>query len=1335
MKTIPLSLLCFALLCVHPASAQNFWQQTNGPFGGNVSSLAVAPNGSVFLGSNGGGVFRSTDGGQSWIQMGLANIDVRVLAINANGTVFAGAYVGGVYRSTDNGRSWTQTGLMYDGVRSLAIAPNGDIYAGAYADVFGVSESVLRSTDNGATWSVTGLTVEWNDIMTLAVNSKGNIFAGAVSGLFDYTGGVYRSLDSGKTWTPVTLGLTSVPAYAIATSPGGDLYAGTNAGVFRSSNNGGNWTKTASTVTDAGTLAINANGDVFAGNGSGIFRSTNSGATWTRMNVGLTSTDVNALALGSTAQVFAGTGNSVFRSSDNGGSWTQTNNGFVGTRIQCLGSLSNGKLIAGTNIGVFFSPDNGDHWASYNFGLTSTDVRSIVVSTNGSILVGTTDGVSRSPDTLYNWIPSGLSSHTVQTLAVNSSGDIFAGTDSGMFRSTDNGGKWTPAGPAGKEVSVVAIQSGGYGYAGLRIGVYRSTDNGANWYPSGLTNVVVQTLAFTSSGWVLAGTQDGVYRSQNNGTSWQPMNPLPSVANALVVNATGQVFAGTESDGVFQSTDEGGTWNSLTTGLLNSSTLSLAADPIGFLFAGSGGSGVFKSVQSTLAVVTQPATSVDAISATLNGIVNPSGMSTTAYFESGTSSTLSTVTTTKPKSIGSGVVAISVSDSLRGLSPSTTYYFRIVSENSAGTKKGQILSFATSSKPPTVTTNGVSSVTVNSATLNGTVNPNGATTTAYFKWGTTANLATSDSTSVQNKGSGLNDQAVTASISGLTSNTPYYFQIVAQNSAGSQKGSIESFTTHVAAPGAVALSSPQSGAMNQLLTPTLSWSAVATATIYHLQVSANSSFTPPLVVDDSTLTLTSRQIGPLLFNTIYYWRVSASNSGGTGQFSNFASLMTLPSAPANIAARTTLNFPARTKRADYGAADYRIVGLPGASNLSIGSIVTGNHSEDWEVYWDNGTANDYLQQYDGGAAFQFSVGRAFWVLSKSAINIDRSVAAAPLSSAYEADVPLHPGWNLITNPFGSSIPWSRIQAANGNLTTPIYSFFGSFAPSTSFDPCVGYYFFNGSPATTLSSIKVPYQAIYADLVDVPVGMRAGWVASVQLSASGVVDCSTRFGMSDAAERGLDQFDVHKPRAIGSLPSIAFERPQWDPEFTSFAADIRSPIGDLEKWEIDVRSERGSETSLTFRGIKSIPSQFEVYLVDKERTHSADLRKDSVYIFTATGDHAELCILVGRKDLVIKQAAEVIPTELSLSQNYPNPFNPVTSVVVSLPTVSVIRLAVFNILGQSVRVLFAGSLEPGQHRFSWDAKDERALSVPSGVYYCRLDVSNARSLTSKMILIK
>ena len=1328
--------LCVSLLSIHHARAQNFWQQTNGPYGGGVSSLAIAPNGSVFAGSNGRGVFRTTDGGESWIQVGLTDTYVSVLAISSSGTVFAGANAGGVFRSTDNGRSWTQTGLANYGGQSLAVSPNGDIYAGAYADVLGVSESVLRSTDDGATWTVTGLTVEWEVIRTLAVNSSGHIFAGAYSGLFESSGGLYRSVDNGKSWFPVTTGLTGLPVHAIAVSPNGDLFSGTTSGVFRSTNNGGNWTKIGSTNVHAGALAVNMNGDVFAGNGSGIFRSTNSGVSWTQMNVGLTSTDVTALAVSLTGQAFAGTGSSMFRSTDNGGSWALIVNGFISSRIQCLGITSSGQLIAGTNTGLFRSPDNGGTWIAGGTGLTDHDVRSIVISNKGIIYVGTADGVSRSPDSTFNWVASGLSSFPIYSLAANSSGHVFAGTDSGVFRSTDTGGSWAHVGLAGKAVSAIAIQSGGDVYAGVSTGAFRSSDNGANWTQTGLTNTAVQSLAFSTSGHALAGTSSGVFRSTNNGGNWTLTGLTDTHVGALAINSSGQFFAGTTSGGVFQSPDDGATWSSVPSGLLNQSVLSLAVSPAGFLFAGSSANGVFKSVQSTLEIVTQPATTVGTTSATLNGMVNPSGLTTTAFFEYGTSSTLSIVTTTPSRSIGSGVVDVVISEDLAGLSPSTMYYFRLASQNSAGTRKGAILSFSTSSKLPAATTSIASLVTVSSATLSGSVNPNGASTTAYFKWGTTANLATFNTTSSQSVGSGLTDQTITAPLTNLTSNTRYYFRIFAQNSAGSQEGSIASFATLVATPGVVSLSTPSAGSTNQLITPTLSWQAVAGATNYHLQVSINSGFTPPLLLEDSTLTLTSKQIGPLLFNTVHYWRVSASNGSGTGAFSASASFTTLPAAPATITATTSVSFPTKAKRADYGAADYRILGLPGASNLSVGSIVTGNPAEDWAAYWDNGNASDYMVPYDGGATFQFSAGRAFWILSKSNVSIDRSVSAAPLNAAYEAEIPLHPGWNLITNPFSLSIPWSRVQAANNIPSTPIYSFNGSFASSTTFDPYAGYYIFNGSPATTLTTLKVPYQAIYADMVDAPMPEAKGWRVSVQLAAGEFIDRCMKFGVSATASRELDEFDVHKPRAIGSLPEISFERPQWDPEFTTFATDIRPSATDLEQWDLVIKTERETRTVLTFSGVGSIPLLYDVVLIDRERQQSIDLRRDSVYVRTAIGDRSELSVVVGRRDLVLRRAAEIVPTETKLSQNYPNPFNPRTSISYQLVADSFVKLEVFDVLGRRVCTIVDGELQPGDHMVHWDGS-----ALPSGVYYYRLQVRPADGQrppfteSRKMVLMK
>src|ERR671935_229329 len=114
LATIALALLVLVL----PAAARgdgNFWAQTNGPQGGDAMALATNSNGDVFVGTQGGGVFRSTDNGDSWtlVDTGLTNTYVAALTVSPSGDVYAGTWGGGVFRSTDDGDHWAEanTGL------------------------------------------------------------------------------------------------------------------------------------------------------------------------------------------------------------------------------------------------------------------------------------------------------------------------------------------------------------------------------------------------------------------------------------------------------------------------------------------------------------------------------------------------------------------------------------------------------------------------------------------------------------------------------------------------------------------------------------------------------------------------------------------------------------------------------------------------------------------------------------------------------------------------------------------------------------------------------------------------------------------------------------------------------------------------------------------------------------------------------------------------------------------------------------------------------------------------------------------------------------------------
>ena len=155
--------------------ADNFWDQTNGPEGGDGMALATNASGHVFVGTQGGGVFRSIDNAETWVGVnnGLIDTNVQALAINSAGHIFAGTFSSGVFRSTDNGDSWTavSNGLDSLSVRSFAINSEGDIFAGTF---YG---GIYRSTDNGENWTAVNNGLTGLYIPALAINASGQIFA------------------------------------------------------------------------------------------------------------------------------------------------------------------------------------------------------------------------------------------------------------------------------------------------------------------------------------------------------------------------------------------------------------------------------------------------------------------------------------------------------------------------------------------------------------------------------------------------------------------------------------------------------------------------------------------------------------------------------------------------------------------------------------------------------------------------------------------------------------------------------------------------------------------------------------------------------------------------------------------------------------------------------------------------------------------------------------------------------------------------------------------------------------------------------------------------------
>lgn len=189
-------------------------------------------------------------------------------------------------------------------------------------------------------------------------------------------------------------------------------------------------------------------------------------------------------------------------------------------------------------------------------------------------------------------------------------------------------------------------------------------------------------------------------------------------------------------------------------------------------------------------VQTTAASSIGVNSATLNSTVNPNGATTTIYYQYGLTTSYGSTSSSQNIGTASGSYGISVSS----LSANTTYHFRVVASNSGGTTNGNDLTFTTLPQPvPTVQTLAAGAITANSATLNFSVNPNGASTTVYFQYGlTTSYGSTSFSlTGITSSGSyGIG-------ISGLSANQTYHFRAVASNSGGTTYGNDLTFSTSI----------------------------------------------------------------------------------------------------------------------------------------------------------------------------------------------------------------------------------------------------------------------------------------------------------------------------------------------------------------------------------------------------------------------------------------------------------------------------------------------------------------------------------------------------------
>jgi photosystem II stability/assembly factor-like uncharacterized protein len=263
------------------------WQQTGTVDNFAIKTLTACGN-IIFTGTDGAGIYTSSDEGNSWIlkDSGLTNLRINAITPDINGTLYAGSKSLWVFTSVDTGNTWIPHNVGGTGNSISSIAVIGtNIFAGEAGD------GVFLSTNSGLSWAEKGLCCA--SVLSVCTDSVGYVYAGTNAG------GVYRSVAPFSTWTMMNNGLPlTLPQIRALIAYGSVIVAGTyGSGIFISEDHGLTWSAASNGLEDLNVISLAADGQkLFAGTESGgVFVSANQGLNWVQSNEGLSANNLTAL--------------------------------------------------------------------------------------------------------------------------------------------------------------------------------------------------------------------------------------------------------------------------------------------------------------------------------------------------------------------------------------------------------------------------------------------------------------------------------------------------------------------------------------------------------------------------------------------------------------------------------------------------------------------------------------------------------------------------------------------------------------------------------------------------------------------------------------------------------------------------------------------------------------------------------------------------------------------------------------------------------------------------------------------------------------------------------
>jgi hypothetical protein len=800
---------------------------------------------------------------------------------------YVGTPGGGIWKTTNGGSSWTPLSdfISQTGVTAIVIHPTNPntIYIGTgdgygNLDVKGIG--VLKSTDGGATWQNTGLS--WTTSQTTVVSSMVMSPTNTSVLVATTNDGIYRTMDAGASWTRVRTGRHQDVKFK--PGDGNTAYATVNsttttsANILKSSDGGATWTLvtalsglnriniavTPSNPNAVAAIASRSTGSTFGG----LYYSSNSGTSFE-----LRSSSPNILG-------YAANGNDT------------SGQGWYDLCIAISPTDANNILIGGIN--TWGSTNGGVNWTLKTHWSGASGVPTVHADkhylafspVNSSMVIQCNDGgiyKSTNSGTAWQDITNGLAITMYYRISTAQTNDnvMMGGTQDNGGRKRTSSGTWSMAtGGDGMDVAVDPTNAN-IMYSSYPGGnVYRSTDQFVNNDVTISNNIA----ASERSGWLSPYTLDpnnssviylgykNVFKTTNRGDSWTKIStnisPDDNLSEIAVSKSSPGTLYVTNGKALFKTTNDGGSWTTVTpSGLGGNRITYIAISPTNantvWVTVGgySAGVKVFKSINGGSAWTN--------ISGTL-----PNVPMNCIVYEDGTNDALY---------IGGDIGVY-----YRDASMSDWAYFNnglpnceIISlDIQYASKKLRAGSWGrgvwqTGLYTPNTTCNapaGLSSsaITVSSATISWSAVSGASNYTVEYKTTSSSTWISSSSTP---------STTTSVNLIGLASGTAYDWRVRTNCASGSSGYSVAQFTTQTS--GACDAPAGLNSSAITTSTATVNWGSVSGALNYTVEYKSSSS--SAWTVAAAATTGSSANLSGLTASTAYDWRVKTNCTGGSDQ--------------------------------------------------------------------------------------------------------------------------------------------------------------------------------------------------------------------------------------------------------------------------------------------------------------------------------------------------------------------------------------------------------------------------------------------------------------------